>query len=102
MVIGLWSSIPYLTAIVAMGWLCRNSYRRNERCRHSALPSIVGAIALAVAGLYRNQLGIALPAITLCISGRCGQASWRKSIKQASTRILHSVTQDAADDDASL
>ena len=54
-----------LSAIVAMGWLCRSSDRRNERRRHSALASIVGAIALAVAGLYPNQLGIALPAITL-------------------------------------
>jgi sugar phosphate permease len=65
MEIGLWSSIPYVAAIAAMGWLCRSSDRRNERRRHSALASIVGAVALAVAGFYPNQLGIALPAITL-------------------------------------
>jgi sugar phosphate permease len=65
MEIGLWSSIPYVAAIAAMGWLCRSSDRRNERRRHSAIASIVGAVALAVAGLYPHQLGIALPAITL-------------------------------------
>jgi sugar phosphate permease len=65
MAIGLWSSLPYVAAIAAMGWLCRSSDRRSERRRHSALASIVGAIALAIAGLYPNQLGIALPAITL-------------------------------------
>ena len=65
MAIGLWSSLPYVAAIVAMGWLCRSSDRRNERRRHSALASIVGAIALAIAGLYPGKLGIALPAIAL-------------------------------------
>jgi sugar phosphate permease len=65
MAIGLWSSVPYVAAIAAMGWLCRSSDRRNERRRHSALASIVGAIALAIAGLCPNKLGIALPAIAL-------------------------------------
>jgi sugar phosphate permease len=65
MAIGLWSSLPYVAAIVAMGWLCRSSDRRNERRRHSALASIVGAIALAIAGLFPSKLGIALPAIAL-------------------------------------
>ncbi|MGX6999987.1 MFS transporter [Caballeronia sp. KNU42] len=65
MAIGLWSSLPYVAAIAAMGWLCRSSDRRNERRRHSAIASIVGAVALAIAGLYPDKLGVALPAIAL-------------------------------------
>ncbi len=65
MAIGLWSTVPYIAAIAAMGWLCRSSDRRNERRRHSAFASIVGAIALAIAGLYPNKLGIALPAVAI-------------------------------------
>jgi nitrate/nitrite transporter NarK len=65
MSIGLWSSVPYVAAIAAMGWLCRSSDRFGERRRHSALASIGGAAALAVAALYPANLAIAITAITV-------------------------------------
>lgn len=65
MAIGLWSSIPYIAAIAVMGWLCRSSDRRNERRRHSAVASIAGAAALAIAALHPTDIEIALPAITI-------------------------------------
>jgi sugar phosphate permease len=50
MSIGLWSSVPYVAAIAAMGWLCRSSDRFGERRRHSAIA--ITAITVATALLW--------------------------------------------------
>lgn len=66
--VGLVAMIPYAVATVAMILWSRNSDRTGERQKHSAIPLLVAAIALAVAGTVTGPvLSIAL--ISLALSG---------------------------------
>lgn len=70
--IGWLSSLPYLAAIVMMVLLSRRSDRLGERRWHSAVPALVGALALAVAALTPGTLAVSFPALiiaTACIWG---------------------------------
>lgn len=66
--VGLVAMIPYAVATVAMILWSRNSDRTGERQKHSAIPLLVAAIALAAAGTVTGPvLSIAL--ISLALSG---------------------------------
>lgn len=63
--IGLYSTIPYLAAVIGMVLGGRRSDRVHERRWHSALPSLAAGIALAVATLASGQLATSLIFMTL-------------------------------------
>lgn len=65
MTTGFLSAIPYGFAVVAMWVIGRSSDKRMERRWHSAVPAIVGAIALAISALTIGSLWISLVSITL-------------------------------------
>jgi len=78
--IGLISSIPYGTAVVAMVWLGRHSDRSGERRWHIALPGVLGGICLiAVAGSRSPVVLIAAMCLAfIAASSRVG-AFWALS-----------------------
>lgn len=63
--IGLVMVIPYVIALCAMVAWGRHSDRTGERIGHTALPPIIGGIALAAAGLFPIPL---LAFILICIA----------------------------------
>ncbi|WDZ97028.1 MFS transporter [Herbaspirillum sp. WKF16] len=65
MQIGLYSMIPYIAAAIAMIVIGRSSDRRGERRLHSALPALVGALALAAATLFSGNLALSLLCMTI-------------------------------------
>jgi MFS family permease len=64
MQIGLYAAIPYLGAAIAMIVIGRRSDRRGERRFHSAVPALIGAVALGMVTLTGQNLGLSL----LCMS----------------------------------
>ncbi len=66
--IGLVAVIPYLVAMVAMVLWSRRSDSRNERKLHAALPLLLAAIALLLAGLVRQPI-LALSCVTAALTG---------------------------------
>jgi len=68
MQIGLYSMIPYVCAAIAMIVVGRRSDRRGERRFHSAVPALIGAIALAVATTANGNLVISLVGMTIATS----------------------------------
>ncbi|KVF59080.1 MFS transporter [Burkholderia cepacia] len=68
MQIGLYSMIPYVCAAIAMIVIGRRSDRRGERRFHSAVPALVGAIALAVATTANGNLVVSLVGMTIATS----------------------------------
>lgn len=52
--IGLISTIPFIVATIAMNYWAVRSDRTGERKMHSAIPLVIGAIALIGAGLTSN------------------------------------------------
>lgn len=65
MSIGLYSSIPYVVAIVAMQVYCRRSDRLAERRWHTAVPTLISAIALGLSALFSDQLAMSMLLITV-------------------------------------
>jgi D-galactonate transporter len=65
MIIGLFSAIPYGAAIFAMYLLSVSSDRRGERHWHSALATVAGALALAVAAFTTSSFAISLISISV-------------------------------------
>lgn len=65
MQIGYYSMIPYIAAAIAMVVIGRRSDRRGERRLHSAVPALVGAVALAVATMSSGNLAISLLCMTI-------------------------------------
>jgi MFS transporter, ACS family, tartrate transporter len=71
--IGFLTAIPYLFASVGLLLISRNSDSTNERTFHYAIPALVGAIALVIAGLTFSTfpmialIGVGIGAIG-CIS----------------------------------
>ncbi len=53
--IGLWMTIPFIAALVCMILWSRHSDRYGERCWHTALPPLVGGLALAGAGFVSSS-----------------------------------------------
>lgn len=68
MQIGLYSMIPYVCAAIAMIVIGRRSDRRGERRFHSAVPALIGAIALAVATTANGNLVVSLVGMTIATS----------------------------------
>ncbi|HDR9771686.1 TPA: MFS transporter [Burkholderia cepacia ATCC 25416] len=66
--IGLYSMIPYVCAAIAMIVIGRRSDRRGERRFHSAVPALIGAIALAVATTANGNLVVSLVGMTIATS----------------------------------
>jgi MFS family permease len=65
MTIGFLSAIPYGLAVIAMWVIGRSSDKRMERRWHSAVPAMVGAVALAVSAFSIGSLWLSLGSITL-------------------------------------
>ncbi|CAG9173595.1 MFS transporter [Cupriavidus pampae] len=65
MTLGFYSAVPYLVAVVAMYVVARRSDARGERRWHSAIPALLGAVALAVSALSIGNLYVSLISITL-------------------------------------
>ena len=65
MTIGILSAIPYGFAVIAMWVIGRSSDKRMERRWHSAVPAIVGAVALAISALTIGSIWLSLVSITL-------------------------------------
>jgi sugar phosphate permease len=63
--VGLYSSLPYIAAVVSMLTYARHSDRTGERRRHSAIACLVGATMFAVAASTLHRLYICLPALIL-------------------------------------
>jgi len=63
--IGLYSTIPYIVAVIAMYLGCRSSDRYHERRWHSAVPALIGALALAVSTWASGQLALSLIFMTV-------------------------------------
>ena len=66
--IGLIAMFPYAFATVAMVLWSKNSDRTGERQKHSALPLLLGAIALALTGVV-VQPAMAMGLISLALAG---------------------------------
>lgn len=66
--IGLIAMLPYAFATVAMVLWSRNSDRTGERQKHSALPLLLGAGALALTGLF-VQPAVSMTLISLALAG---------------------------------
>jgi MFS-type transporter involved in bile tolerance (Atg22 family) len=65
MQIGLYSAIPYAAAAITMIVIGRSSDRRGERRYHSAVPALVGSLALALATFFGGDLAISLSCMTI-------------------------------------
>ncbi|GLR85322.1 MFS transporter [Bradyrhizobium iriomotense] len=66
--VGLVAMLPYAFATVVMVLWSRNSDRTGERQKHSAIPLLWGAIALALTGLV-VQPAVAMTLISLSLAG---------------------------------
>jgi ACS family tartrate transporter-like MFS transporter len=66
--IGLIAMLPYAFATIVMVLWSRNSDRTGERQKHSALPLLLGAVALGLTGLV-VQPAIAMGLISLALAG---------------------------------
>ncbi|MEM1503676.1 MFS transporter [Domibacillus sp. 8LH] len=66
--IGLISTIPFIVATIAMNYWAVRSDRTGERKMHSAIPLVIGAIALIGAGLTSNPF-FSMFFLTLSLAG---------------------------------
>jgi MFS transporter, ACS family, tartrate transporter len=66
--VGLIAMIPYIAGAVAMLVWSRHSDKTGERKLHSAIPPLVGSLALIVAGLVANPV-VRMTAMTIAVVG---------------------------------
>jgi ACS family tartrate transporter-like MFS transporter len=66
--IGLIAMLPYAFATVVMVLWSHNSDRTGERQKHSALPLLLGAVALGLTGLF-VQPAVSMTLISLALAG---------------------------------
>lgn len=66
--IGLISTIPFIVATIAMNYWAVRSDRTGERKMHSAIPLVIGALALIGAGLTSNPF-LSMFFLTLSLAG---------------------------------
>lgn len=66
--IGLVAMVPYALATVAMVLWSKNSDRTGERQKHSAVPLLIGGVALAATGLTRDPY-VAIGLISVALAG---------------------------------
>ena len=67
--IGLLSAIPWTCAVIAMVLIARRSDRTGERRFHIAIPAILGAVGLLLSVLWRNDVTLAMAALSLATMG---------------------------------
>jgi D-galactonate transporter len=65
MEIGMYSAVPYVTAAIFMIVAARSSDRHRERRLHTAVPAILGALALWLATVTTGNLALSLLSISL-------------------------------------
>jgi len=65
MQIGLYTTIPYIGATIAMIVVGRRSDLHGERRFHSAVPAFVGAVALGMVTVTGSNLGLSLLCMTI-------------------------------------
>lgn len=63
--IGLISSLPYVTALIAMYVLGRSSDKYLERRWHLAITMLVGAISFSLLGFAQHHIGFSISLLTL-------------------------------------
>lgn len=66
--VGLYSSVPYIAAVVAMLIFSRSSDRLGERRLHSAIPALIAAVALALSTQISGQLFWTMVSLTVATS----------------------------------
>jgi ACS family tartrate transporter-like MFS transporter len=66
--VGLVAMVPYALATVAMVLWSKHSDRTGERQKHSALPLLLGALALAATGFVTEPI-VAMTLISLALAG---------------------------------
>lgn len=66
--IGMYSAIPFLVSMIAMVVVGYSSDKRGERRWHSAVPAVIGTIALALAA-STTHLGASLLCMTVATAG---------------------------------
>lgn len=66
--VGLVAMVPYALATVAMVLWSKNSDRTGERQKHSALPLLLGALALAATGFVTEPI-VAMTLMSLALAG---------------------------------
>ncbi|MGF0524075.1 MFS transporter [Agrobacterium pusense] len=66
--IGLVAMVPYAVATLAMVLWSKNSDRTGERQKHSAVPLLIGGLALAATGLTRDPY-VAVGLISVALAG---------------------------------
>ncbi len=67
--IGLMTIAPYLAALLAMYFVARSSDRRGERKYHTAIPLLVGGLALLLSVLAKNQIVLSLIFLSISCAG---------------------------------
>ncbi|SEC00703.1 MFS transporter [Paenibacillus sp. GP183] len=66
--VGLIATVPYIVSTIGMIYWSRRSDRKNERRLHSAIPLVVSAIGMILAGMTTN-LYLAMAFITISLTG---------------------------------
>ncbi|SEJ62286.1 D-galactonate transporter [Azotobacter beijerinckii] len=67
--IGLFTSVPYLCAIVVMLLAGRSSDKHRERRWHVVLPMWAGGIGLTLAAIYGHDVGLSILCLSLAAAG---------------------------------
>ncbi len=67
--IGLVTIAPYLAALLAMYFVARSSDRRGERKYHTAIPLLVGGLALLLSVLAKNHIVLSVIFLSISCAG---------------------------------
>ena len=70
-IVGLITTVPWISATIGMVWISRNSDASGERRWHVALSAMAGAIGLVAAGMLHNPV-LELAALSLAALGIWG------------------------------
>ncbi len=67
--IGLFTAVPYVTAVIAMVLVGRSADRRRERRWHVAIPAVIGALGLIGTALAGQHTALALVLMSIAAGG---------------------------------
>ena len=67
--IGLLAAIPFVTAMIAMQFLCGSADRTGERRWHLSLTIIIGAVGLVFSAFYSHNVAMAMTALSVAALG---------------------------------
>lgn len=76
--IGVLSSVPFLSALVAMNLFGRSADRRRERRWHLVVPSLMGAVGFTLAASWSGSTALSLIALSFAAAGvlTCAPLFW--------------------------